>query len=124
MIEAMKKEGWDCKEIKIYSDCMCECEDEKILITVYENQDPENVGKNPWTDPTFKWNGLYLKNGRYEVYTDLHAIRGLTGCSSRYKNIHRYMRGSQKFDEIIDWDLFTDTPLLCCCKTSKKIKEA
>ncbi|MEG0473909.1 MAG: hypothetical protein RR588_16370, partial [Solibacillus sp.] len=118
MIEAMEKEGWKCDEVKETSKCNCECDDEKILITLYKNTYPGNKEKDPWKDPSFDWNKRDPNTGEY--YTDFHAIRGLNGCSPKYKNIHHYSPNPQEFDEEIQWELFNKNPLLCCCKAKKK----
>lgn len=116
-IQAMKRGGWVCREVKNKNECKCKCLDEKILITLYKDTDPRNKGKNPWVDPDFEWG---RRNNKGRLYSDIHAIRGKGGCSDEYKQIPHYEPNNQKFDENINWSLFKDTPLLCCCKEKKR----
>lgn len=110
MIEAMRKEGWACREVKIAKECQCASDEAKILITLYKGLSNYHKKRNPWTDKRFPW-------GTTSV--DLHAIRSDSGQGDKYKQIPHADKNSQKFDTDIDWDLFKNTPLLCCCETKK-----
>ena len=118
-INAMRLEGWICNEVKSMDGCKnIECYD-KILITLYLNNDENNIGKNPWTDYSFNWDyqGTQIDpNGRKK--TDLHAIR-YDSEKGGYKQIPHASYGAQCFDNNINKDLFKDVPLLCCYKKKK-----
>jgi hypothetical protein len=116
-IDALKRGEWDAKEVKSKEDCKCACDEEKILITLYRNDDPVNKGKNPWTDPKFQWqNG----DGKGNPLSDIHAIRAIGGgCSNNYHQIPRAREHNQEFDENIKENLFKGNPLLCACKKKK-----
>jgi RHS repeat-associated protein len=117
--EALEKDfGLKCTEHKEAKDCNCKCNEEKILITLYKNDDPKNKGKNPWNDPKFEWNF----DSKGKPLSDIHAIRADRGCDRNYKQIPRFQRGipgQAGFNKNIDWDLFKDKPLLCCCYKKK-----
>ena len=116
-VDAMKRGGWNAKEVKNKDDCKCECDEEKILITLYRNDDPANKGKNPWTDPKFEWNKAD-SNGN--PLSDIHTIRAMGGgCSNKYHQIPHAEQFNQEFDENIDEKLFQDNPMLCACKPKK-----
>lgn len=118
--EALEKQfGLKCKEVKSRDACKCECEEEKILITLYKDDDPKNKGKNPWNDPEFEWNF----DGKGQPLSDIHSVRADKGCGNDYKQIPRAqpgIPGQGGFNKDINWDLFKDTPLLCCCYKKEK----
>ena len=115
-IAAMLWEGWVCNEVKSMDECKNkECHD-KILIALYLNIDENNIGKNPWTDPSFDWDYQGKMTDSYgRKKTDLHAIR-YDLEKGRYKQIPHASCGPQSFDNNIDKNLFKDVPLLCCHK--------
>ena len=119
---AMSLEGWICTEVKSVDECKNkECHD-KILIALYLNRDENNVGKNPWTDPSFNWDYQGVRTdsiGRKK--TDLHSIR-YDSENGRYKQIPHASYEPQSFDNNIDDNLFIDVPLLCCHKKIEKYK--
>ena len=112
-IDAMKKQNWDCKKVTNKDECKCECDEVKILITLYQDN-PVNKDKDPWTDPTFIF-------GRTDTgLADIHAVRAEPGNSNDYTQVpHIYILSEEKpiiNNSDIKWSLFENTPLLCCCK--------
>ena len=119
-IQAMDKIGFTCRQVESKEECDCEnCEEwynrgefkkRKILITAYRGtKKGGNRGKNPWTDPTYKWD--------FGNNSDLHAIS--MDFHGFWTQITEYQPKKQDFNEDIEWFLFTDTPLLCCCPKDK-----
>ena len=118
----MAKEGFTCKEVKNKDECDCKClgwgEDGlKILITAYKGGTAKsNRGKNPWTDPEYKWGYSGQVDGKD---VDLHAI--WMDYHGAWTNVHRaYKKGEDDefhYDYRIQWELFAEKfPKLCCCK--------
>jgi hypothetical protein len=108
-IKAMK--NWECKEVKTRDECKCkkDCDGAKIctsvIIVLYLNDLKENKGKNPWTDPTFKW--VYEK-------VDLHSNRSVDGGIT-WTQIPRAEHHKQK-PEPGKLPASVAGTLLCCCK--------
>ena len=111
MIDAMRKNGWNCHQVKNVEACQCKCEEAKILITLYKNESLRHQETNPWTSTKFPWRSKQV---------DLHAIRSDVGCRNDYKQIPRAATHPQKFDKEIPWSIFKDTPLLCCCEIKEE----
>ncbi len=113
--EAIEHEGYSCTEVESMDMCKCECDEDKTLITLFKNTNPENNGKNPWTDSSYHFDGGKI--------TDIHAIRGCGG-SSAYTQVPGFKTYPQKPepDSKIPKHIFNDkrTPLLCCCRPKKE----
>jgi len=122
-IVAMLLDGWKCKEVKSMDECKNKDCHEKILIALYVNTDENNVGKNPWTDPSFDWDydGKHTDSNK-KRRTDLHAIRHDSGKGC-YVQLPHASYDPQEFDDKINMNLFKDVPLLCCYKRIKEGNE-
>ena len=103
--------GWQCTEVKTLDACKCKCEEQKIAVTLWKNDNPKNQGKNPWTSKTFNWNNNLV---------DLHTLLADKGCSSNYRNIDHWRAHPQKSHKSgkKEFDLFKDpkNTILCCCR--------
>jgi RHS repeat-associated protein len=113
---ALQRSGWDCTMVKQKSDCSCECSDDKILIAVTQNDNPTNLGKNPFTNKDFDWTEKI--NGKY--VTEFHAIRAITGCSNRYKEVPGANNNIQDQGKVTDPYFDGRYDLLCCCLNKPK----
>ncbi|MBT9450109.1 RHS repeat-associated core domain-containing protein [Akkermansia glycaniphila] len=115
----MKLKGWKCYKIeKTYKDCLCKCEEAKVVISAYKIEDV-NKGKDPWTDPSFHWEPQREINPGDEWPTDYHAMRSDYGDQDNYFHISGYSVKKRKFKKVpqkIFDAIFTNKPMLCCCK--------
>jgi RHS repeat-associated protein len=108
--------GWDCKVIKTgYKGCDCKCNEDKMIVTTWLNDNPKNIGKSPFTDPTFDWYNPQNKN-----LTDYHAMLAEKGCTDNYR--HQWGKKPPGTKDEVATDKYKKMFLgliLCCCRDSK-----
>jgi RHS repeat-associated protein len=113
--ETLNENGYSCYSVSTVSDCECECDQPKTLVTVWADDDPKNKGVDPWWE-NFTWADDTKDEGS-SFLSDLHGIRQET-CNSKWLNIPSFSFEQQTPSIFKNWDLFDESSrdLLCCCK--------
>jgi RHS repeat-associated protein len=117
LIDLMKQNGWKCKKVKDRKKCNCECEEEKMMVTLWKNDNPRNKNKDPWSDHEFDWSNDGSRN-----VSDLHAVYSPSGCNPNFTEVMGHKNFPRKPLPVKNWDLFdkhSKSKILCCCKKKK-----
>jgi RHS repeat-associated protein len=111
MEDYMKREGWNCTRKTNSAYCgKCPDGETQTIVVIYTNNDPNNKGSDPLSDPVHYSDPAQTNNQS----TDYHAFSQAPG-ESGFSCMPRFGPPGRKPDPILPNDRKSE-PNLCCCK--------